>query len=66
VDLEQVNRAAAEIDQAEKSDVEDPSFDAEFGRYQEKGYKRSLDGSRAEQIRRKVGIWTAMFFYCMY
>ncbi|OGE57279.1 hypothetical protein PENARI_c002G04408 [Penicillium arizonense] len=53
VDLEQVNRAAAEIDQAEKSDVEDPSFDAELGRYREKSYKRSLDSSRAEQIRRK-------------
>jgi DNA helicase INO80 len=62
VDLEQVNRAAAEIDQAEKSDVEDPSFDAELARYREKSYKRSLDSSRAEQIRRKVGIQTHIFF----
>ncbi|KAJ5775711.1 uncharacterized protein N7511_000722 [Penicillium nucicola] len=53
VDLEQVNRAAAEIDQAEKSDVEDPGFDAELGRYRDKGYKRSLDANRTEQIRRK-------------
>jgi DNA helicase INO80 len=66
VDLEQVNRAAAEIDQAEKSDIEDPGFDAELGRYREKGYKRSLDGSRAEQIRRKVGIQTVIFFLPLY
>lgn len=55
VDLEQVNRAAAEIDHAEKSDVEDPGFEAEQERYREKGYKRSVESSRAEEVRRKVG-----------
>jgi DNA helicase INO80 len=55
VDLEQVNRAAAEIDHAEKSDVEEPGFGVELERYKEKGHKRSLESSRAEQIRRKVG-----------
>lgn len=54
VDLEQVNRAAAEIDQAEKSDIEDPAFGAEYERYKHKSHKRSLESSRAEQIRRKV------------
>jgi DNA helicase INO80 len=54
VDLEQVNRAMAEIDNAEKSDVEGPGFGAEFERYKEKTHKRSLESSRAEQIRRKV------------
>ncbi|CAP80344.1 putative DNA helicase ino80 [Penicillium rubens] len=53
VDLEQVNRAAAEIDRAEKSDIEDPAFDAEQERYREKGYKRSVESSRAEEARRK-------------
>ncbi|CAG8210967.1 unnamed protein product [Penicillium salamii] len=53
VDVEQVNRAAAEIDQADKSDVEDPAFDAELERYKQKSHKRSLDSNRAEQIRRK-------------
>lgn len=55
VDLEQVNRAAADIDHAEKSDIEDPVFDAEQERYREKGYKRSVESSRAEEARRKVG-----------
>ncbi|KAJ5124868.1 Helicase C-terminal [Penicillium bovifimosum] len=54
VDLEQVNRAAAEIDQAEKSDVESPGFNAEQQRYQEKSHKRSVESSRAEEVRRKV------------
>ncbi|KAJ5345195.1 hypothetical protein N7452_003199 [Penicillium brevicompactum] len=53
VDLEQVNRAAAEIDQADKSDIEDPAFGAELERYKHKSHKRSLESSRAEQIRRK-------------
>lgn len=55
VDLEQVNRATAEIDHAEKSDVEEPGFEAEQERYREKGYKRSVESSRAEEVRRKVG-----------
>ncbi|CAI7638891.1 unnamed protein product [Penicillium palitans] len=53
VDLEQVNRATAEIDHAEKSDVEEPGFEAEQERYREKGYKRSVESSRAEEVRRK-------------
>lgn len=56
VDLEQVNRAAAEIENAEKSDVEDPGFDVEQERYREKGHKRSVESNRAEEIRRKVGL----------
>jgi DNA helicase INO80 len=66
VDLEQVNRAAAEIDQAEKSDVEDPAFDAEQVRYREKGYKRSVESSRAEEVRRKVGCLTQKSFVLTY
>ena len=54
VDMEQVNRAMYEIEQADKSDVEGAGFDAERERYQEKGQKRTLDSNRAEQIRRKV------------
>jgi DNA helicase INO80 len=54
VDLDQVNRAAAEIDQAEKSDIEDPGFNTEQERYSEKGHKRSVESSRAEEVRRKV------------
>lgn len=53
VDAEQVNRAMAEIENGEKSDVEAPGFDREFERYREKGIKRSIESSRAEQIRRK-------------
>lgn len=62
VDSEQVNRAAAEIDNAEKSDVEEPGFGVELERYKEKGHKRSLESSRAEQIRRKVGYWQRWYF----
>lgn len=54
VDLDQVNRAAAEIDRTEKSDVEDPGFEAEQERYREKAHKRSVESSRAEEVRRKV------------
>lgn len=61
VDLEQVNRAAAEIDHAEKSDVEDPGFEAEEERYREKGYKRSVESSRAEEVRRKVSSLDSRF-----
>lgn len=54
VDAEQVNRAATDIENAEKSDVEGPGFDGEREYYQEKSLKRSKDSARAEQIRRKV------------
>ncbi|KAJ5104986.1 Helicase C-terminal [Penicillium alfredii] len=53
VDAEQVNRAVNEIDQADKSDMEGPGFDADLQRYRSKGQKRSSDSSRAEQARRK-------------
>lgn len=56
VNLEQVNLAAAEIDQAEQSDIEDPTFGPELDRYKQKSHKRTMDSSRAEQIRRKVGL----------
>lgn len=55
VNAEQVNRALAEIDHAEKSDVEGPGFDDERELYRQKGQKRSLESSRAEHVRRKVG-----------
>ena len=54
VDAEQVNRAVAEIDEAEKSDLEGPGFDGDREQYHEKQLKRSLEGSHAEQVRRKV------------
>lgn len=54
VDAEQVNRAVVEIDNAEKSDVESPEFDAFREEFQAKHQKRCLEGSRAEQVRRKV------------
>ncbi|CAG7941425.1 unnamed protein product [Penicillium olsonii] len=53
VDIDQVNRAAAEIDAADKSDVEDPAFDAELERYKQKSHKRSMESNRAERLRRK-------------
>jgi DNA helicase INO80 len=56
VTLEDVNRAASEIDQAENSDTEDPAFGPEQDRYADKSHKRSLESSRAEQIRCKVCI----------
>lgn len=56
VDAEQVNRAANQIDNAEKSDVEGPGFDGELELYRQKGNKRSMGSSRTEQARRKVGV----------
>lgn len=53
-DMEAVNRALAEIDQADKSDVESPGFEAERERYTLKGKKRALGAEKAENIRRKV------------
>lgn len=56
VDAEQVNRAASQIENAEKSDVEGPGFDGELELYREKGNKRSMGSSRTEQDRRKVRV----------
>lgn len=53
VNAEQVNRAMNEIEHTDKSDVEGPGFGEELERYREKGNKRSIESSRAEQIRRK-------------
>ncbi|KAF9890926.1 putative DNA helicase ino80 [Aspergillus nanangensis] len=52
-DTEQINRAMAELDSMEKSDVESPGFEQELERYTTKGKKRALDAERAEGIRRK-------------
>lgn len=49
-----VNKYMAEIDNAEKSDVEAPGFEKEQERYLLKGKKRALDVERAEGLRRKV------------
>lgn len=51
---EVVNKYMAEIDNAEKSDVEAPGFEKERERYLLKGKKRALDVERAEGLRRKV------------
>ncbi|KAJ5176604.1 Chromatin-remodeling ATPase [Penicillium canariense] len=53
VDAEQVNCAMKDIDNGEKSDVEGPGFEEELEIYREKGQKRLIESSRAEQIRRK-------------
>ncbi|KAJ6164453.1 hypothetical protein N7470_003125 [Penicillium chermesinum] len=53
VDPEQVNRAMAEIDNAEKSDVDSPEFDPVMKRHQEKAQKRVQQSRYEEQIRRK-------------
>ncbi|KAL6229703.1 hypothetical protein BDW75DRAFT_224591 [Aspergillus navahoensis] len=52
-ETEMVNKYIAEIDNAEKSDVEAPGFEQERERYILKGKKRALDIERAEGIRRK-------------
>ncbi|EAW12534.1 chromatin-remodeling ATPase INO80 [Aspergillus clavatus NRRL 1] len=52
-DTEAINKIIAEIDNAEKSDVESPGFEAEYERYIAKGKKRALDAEKAESIRRK-------------
>lgn len=65
VDAEQVNRAVGEIDSAEKSDVEGPEFDGFREEFQAKHQKRSLEGSRAEQVRRKVCSHIFCFFPSM-
>ncbi|KAL4734885.1 SNF2 family N-terminal domain-containing protein [Aspergillus similis] len=52
-ETEMVNKYMAEIDNAEKSDVEAPGFEQERERYILKGKKRALDVERAESIRRK-------------
>jgi DNA helicase INO80 len=53
-DLETINKIVAEIDKAEKSDVEEPGFEQEWERYIMKGRKRALDAERLEAKRRKV------------
>ncbi|KAL4912503.1 SNF2 family N-terminal domain-containing protein [Aspergillus aurantiobrunneus] len=52
-ETEIVNKYMAEIDNAEKSDVEGPGFEKERELYILKGKKRALDVERSEGIRRK-------------
>ncbi|THC95514.1 hypothetical protein EYZ11_004986 [Aspergillus tanneri] len=52
-DSEAVNRIMAEIDTAEKSDVDGPGFEGDLERYNARGRKRALNAERAENIRRK-------------
>ncbi|KAK9588200.1 putative DNA helicase ino80 [Aspergillus fumigatus] len=52
-DAEAINKIIAEIDNADKSDVESPGFEVEYGRYMVKSKKRALDAEKAEGIRRK-------------
>ncbi|KAJ5099383.1 hypothetical protein N7532_006384 [Penicillium argentinense] len=53
VDAESVNKAMAEIEAGDKSDLEGPGFEDEFQRYQEKSRKRARESNTAERIRRK-------------
>lgn len=53
-ETEMVNKYLAEIDNAEKSDVEEPGFEKERERYKIKGKKRAFDFERGESIKRKV------------
>jgi DNA helicase INO80 len=55
-DAETINKIIAEIDNADKSDVESPGFEPEYERYIVKSKKRALDAEKAEGIRRKVGL----------
>lgn len=55
-DNEAVNKLMAEIDNADKSDVEGPGFEGEMERYQARGRKRVIDAEKAESVRRKVFI----------
>ncbi|KAH8434649.1 chromatin-remodeling ATPase INO80 [Aspergillus melleus] len=52
-DNEAVNRLMAEIDNADKSDVEAPGFEGELERYEARGRKRVIDAEKAESVRRK-------------
>ncbi|XHG00379.1 Putative DNA helicase ino80 [Aspergillus wentii] len=52
-DLEAVNKIMNDIDNAEKSDVEGPGFEAEMDRYLSKGKKRVINSEKAEGLRRK-------------
>ncbi|KAF7596300.1 putative DNA helicase ino80 [Aspergillus hancockii] len=52
-ETETINKCMAEIDDAEKSDVEAPGFEEEYKRYNTKSKKRALDAERVEGIRRK-------------
>jgi DNA helicase INO80 len=60
-DAEAINKIIAEIDNADKSDVESPGFEVEYGRYMVKSKKRALDAEKAEGIRRKVGLYFTSF-----
>ncbi|KAJ5760005.1 Helicase C-terminal [Penicillium odoratum] len=53
VDAESVHRAAIEIENAEKSDVEGPGFGPEMNKYLEKSRRRALESAHMEGIRRK-------------
>ncbi|KAJ5709199.1 Helicase C-terminal [Penicillium malachiteum] len=53
VDADQVNRALLDIENADKSDVEGPGFEAEFEQYKEKSIKRAKEDDNQESRRRK-------------
>lgn len=61
-DNEIVNRLMAEIDNADKSDVEGPGFEEELERYEARGRKRAINAEKAESVRRKVCILTLDLF----
>ncbi|KAB8078063.1 putative DNA helicase ino80 [Aspergillus leporis] len=52
-ETETINKCMAEIENAEKSDLEAPGFEEEYKRYSTKSKKRALDAERVEGIRRK-------------
>lgn len=53
-ELEVINKIVADIDNAEKSDVEAPGFEYEYERYIKKGKKRALESDIHEGQKRKV------------
>ncbi|KAE8355522.1 SNF2 family N-terminal domain-containing protein, partial [Aspergillus coremiiformis] len=52
-ETETINKHMADIDNAEKSDVDAPGFEEEYKRYSMKSRKRALNAERIEGVRRK-------------
>lgn len=53
-ELEAINKIIADIDNAEKSDVEGPGFEEEYQRYLKKSRKRARESEVLEGQKRKV------------
>lgn len=53
-DIENINKIMDDIEDADKSDVEGPGFEAEFERYVFKGKKRAATTQKVERHRCKV------------